>query len=86
MGCRDIKPENLFLDGDHTLLLADYGLSIDNALERPVSRVGTLDYMAPEVVSAPRLRAGQNVRAPGDTTPGSYDYTVRICSARVAAS
>ena len=28
---------------------ADFGLSIDCLAERPVTRVGTLDYMAPEV-------------------------------------
>ena len=29
--------------------LADFGLSIDATEERPVTRAGTLDYMAPEV-------------------------------------
>jgi len=31
----------------------DFGLSIDITQERPVTRVGTLDYMAPEVVVCP---------------------------------
>lgn len=30
-------------------ILADFGLAIDLAQERPVTRLGTLDYMAPEV-------------------------------------
>ena len=30
-------------------MLADFGLSIDATEERPVTRAGTLDYMAPEV-------------------------------------
>lgn len=30
--------------------LADFGLSIDEGAERPVTRAGTLDYMAPEVL------------------------------------
>ena len=31
------------------MMLADFGLSIDATEERPVTRAGTLDYMAPEV-------------------------------------
>lgn len=45
---RDIKPENILLAGG-TVKLADFGLSINAELERPVTRAGTLDYMAPEV-------------------------------------
>jgi hypothetical protein len=33
--------------------LGDFGLAIDAKAERPKSRVGTLDYMAPEVVCLP---------------------------------
>jgi len=50
---RDIKPENILLATDGSLRLADFGLSIDFNEERPVSRVGTLDYMAPEVFLCP---------------------------------
>ena len=46
---RDIKPENILLTADKAVKLADFGLSIDASLERPVTRAGTLDYMAPEV-------------------------------------
>lgn len=31
----------------------DFGLSIDMKEERPVTRAGTLDYMAPEVLACP---------------------------------
>ena len=31
----------------------DFGLSIDETKERPVTRAGTLDYMAPEVLNCP---------------------------------
>eukprot|EP00877_Chromochloris_zofingiensis_P012129 jgi/Chrzof1/716/Cz01g26040.t1 len=50
---RDIKPENIFFGRDGQLKLGDFGLAIDANTERPKSRVGTLDYMAPEVVSLP---------------------------------
>jgi serine/threonine protein kinase len=45
---RDVKPENIFFDGGGSLVLGDFGLAI-RAPERATSRVGTLDYMAPEV-------------------------------------
>lgn len=48
-----------------------------------MSRVGTLDYMAPEVLSAPSLPPGVNFRVPpGGGDPGSYDPTVRSLSWR----
>lgn len=49
---RDCKPENILLaraGRQATIKLADFGLSIDSTEERPVTRAGTLDYMAPEV-------------------------------------
>lgn len=75
---RDIKPENIFLSETNQVLLGDWGLSIDNIQERPVSRVGTLDYMAPEVLRAPSIQPGVNFRQHGCTDQGgSYDYSVR---------
>jgi serine/threonine protein kinase len=46
---RDIKPENLFLTQAGVLRLGDWGLAINQLQEKAYSRVGTLDYMAPEV-------------------------------------
>ncbi len=48
---RDIKPENIFLTGKHKLKLGDLGLAIRSNEELPFTRSGTLDYMAPEVMS-----------------------------------
>jgi serine/threonine protein kinase len=50
---RDIKPENIFFGQAGDMKLGDFGLAIDAKAERPKSRVGTLDYMAPEVVCLP---------------------------------
>jgi hypothetical protein len=46
---RDIKPENILLTSNKVIKIADFGLSINVTQERPVTRAGTLDYMAPEV-------------------------------------
>ena len=64
---RDCKPENILLTSKArgAVKLADFGLSIDATEERPVTRAGTLDYMAPEV--RPVLKKGKrklNVRLP----------------------
>ncbi|GLC46038.1 hypothetical protein PLESTB_001025300 [Pleodorina starrii] len=53
---RDIKPENVLFTADRTPKLADLGLAIDMREERPNSNAGTLDYMAPEVLSCPLKR------------------------------
>ncbi|KAI9737114.1 MAG: serine/threonine protein kinase psk1 [Cirrosporium novae-zelandiae] len=48
---RDLKPENCLLDSEGHLLLADFGLSkvaVDD--ERCNSSLGTIEYMAPEVI------------------------------------
>lgn len=47
---RDIKPENIMVKGVDSpgIMLGDFGLAIDTTQEPPMSRVGTLDYMAPE--------------------------------------
>lgn len=47
---RDIKPENILVDSSGCIRLCDFGLSIASYVERPRSVVGTLEYMAPEVL------------------------------------
>lgn len=46
---RDIKPENIFIDAAGQIQLGDFGLAVCKHYDRMTERVGTLDYMAPEV-------------------------------------
>lgn len=50
---RDIKPENLFVSEDMTIKIGDFGSCLNIVKERPVTRVGTVDFMAPEVQACP---------------------------------
>ncbi|CAI7830457.1 unnamed protein product, partial [Closterium sp. NIES-53] len=55
---RDIKPENIFMSKS-IAKLGDFGLAINQRLEPPMSQLGTLDYMAPEVFRRPGETSGR---------------------------
>jgi len=46
---RDLKPENVVMTGD-TVKLADFGFAVNQRHKRALSRVGTTDFMAPEMI------------------------------------
>lgn len=45
---RDIKPENILLRSSH-ILLSDLGFAVNYQLQRPVTQLGTMHFMAPEI-------------------------------------
>ena len=62
---RDIKPENLLIsDGDDGCLLTDFGFALDYRKSKCVTRLGTTDYMAPEIVRCDKARRDE-LRARG---------------------
>lgn len=49
---RDLKPENILLDSGGHINLTDFGLSKESvAEEKTFSFCGTVEYMAPEIIS-----------------------------------
>jgi aurora kinase, other len=72
---RDIKPENLLLDENFIIKLADFGLSVSTDHENPVTRAGTLDYMAPEVLVCPLKRLPTDYKKREDLA-----YTTKVDS------
>ena len=68
---RDIKPDNcVVIASTSQLKLADFGLSIHQAEERPVTRCGTLGYMSPEIFRCPdKSHPFENKNLPGYGSP-----------------
>lgn len=50
---RDVKPENILMTSTFEIKLADFGLSIHSNYEVANTRLGTIDYLAPEILDCP---------------------------------
>jgi serine/threonine protein kinase len=65
---RDVKPSNILLDRDGMALLTDFGLAKGDGysiLTSPGRVVGTLDYLAPELVRGERATPASDIYALG---------------------
>jgi serine/threonine-protein kinase len=65
---RDVKPSNIMLDEKGTALLCDFGLAKGRAytiLTRPGQVMGTLDYLAPELIQSGKAGAPSDIYALG---------------------
>jgi len=63
---RDVKPGNVLLAHDGTMLLADFGLATgadQGALTAPGSLIGTIDYLAPEHLEGAESEVAADVYA-----------------------
>ena len=54
---RDVKLENVFVGDDGRVRLGDFGLTLSLKQELAISPVGTVEYMAPEIVALPPVDA-----------------------------
>jgi len=68
---RDIKPDNLLVIDDRNIRIADFGVALlpgeDASLEELQKGVGSLDYMAPEVLEGERYDKRSDIYALGMT-------------------
>ncbi len=65
---RDVKPPNLFLSGDGTTILGDFGIAVDTSASHEQPNIaGTLMFMAPEQALSSNLDRRSDIYSLGAT-------------------
>jgi serine/threonine-protein kinase len=67
---RDLKPSNIIIDASGTAMLTDFGLAKGRAytvLTKPGQVMGTLDYLAPELIKGEQATPATDIYALGCT-------------------
>jgi serine/threonine protein kinase len=67
---RDLKPSNIILDAEGTAMLTDFGLAKGRAytvLTKPGQVMGTIDYLAPELIKGEPASPATDIYALGCT-------------------
>jgi serine/threonine-protein kinase len=68
---RDVKPQNILIDADGVAAIGDFGLSKGTSyteLTRAGQVVGTIDYLAPELVKGEKATPASDIYALGCVT------------------
>jgi serine/threonine protein kinase len=86
---RDLKPENILLGQFHEIKLADFGLALHCPSSRRTQYIGTMDYMAPEVIENEDVSSGDLSSSSVDSTtiksPIPYEETADLWSLGIIA-
>ncbi|OUS46293.1 CALK protein [Ostreococcus tauri] len=71
---RDLKPENVLLTEDGSSKLIDFGFALHLDWYKPLGRLGTTDYMAPEVVKCDKAYRDANAKLSKEGYGEAIDY------------
>ncbi len=86
---RDLKPENILLGQFHEIKLADFGLALHCPSSRRTQSIGTMDYMAPEVIENEDVNIAELSASSVDSTtiksPIPYEESADLWSLGIIA-
>ena len=80
---RDVKPANVLMDPGPEVYLGDFGLARDpegEALTAPGQVLGTIDYMAPELLDGERVGAATDIYGLACLAVETLTGTVPFCA------